>query len=292
MIQEKIPSNFLLSQLKQQGHTVDRIISVKPVSGGSINDSFKLATDAGHFFIKMNSASQYPGMFEAEVKGLELLEAPGVIRIPRPVLCTKYGDNAYLIMEFIDEGGEGGNSWKKFGKQLADMHRQSHSGFGLDHQNYIGSLEQSNNLKNTWAEFFAAERIEPQLKLATSYFSASERQLFEGLLSRVDQLVPVEPPSLVHGDLWSGNYLFDEQAEPVLIDPAVYFGHREMDIGMMQLFGGFSPDLFAAYNEHYPLESGWRERVDLHNLYPLLVHVNLFGSSYASQVRSILKKFS
>lgn len=197
-------------------------------------------------------------------------------------------------MEFVQEGGVTAESPRQLGEDLAKLHRNSAENFGLDQDNYIGSLPQSNAHAVNWAEFFAAQRIEPQLRMAAdgNFFSSAERKNFDRLLSRIDDIVPQEKPALIHGDLWSGNYLYDAEGKPVLIDPAVYYGHREMDIAMMHLFGGFAPEVFRSYNERFPLESGWKDRVDFHNLYPLLVHVNLFGGGYAGQVKSILRKFA
>lgn len=173
------------------------------------------------------------------------------------------------------------------------MHRNSSGQFGLDHDNYIGSLPQRNRFSASWAEFFVRERLAVQLQLAIDG-GRIERQIaskFSAVFQRLHEWVPAEPPALLHGDLWSGNLLTSFAGNPCLIDPAVYFGHREMDLAMMRLFGGFHVDCFHAYAETFPLTPGFEDRADLYNLYPLLVHVNLFGGGYAAQVASIINRF-
>ncbi|MFZ1692867.1 MAG: fructosamine kinase family protein, partial [Flavobacteriales bacterium] len=159
--------------------------------------------------------------------------------------------------------------------------------------NYIGSLKQVNTPAADWPSFFIHQRLEPQLRMArdAKRVEAGMAFRFERLFAKLDQLITVEPPALLHGDLWSGNFICDANAQPVLIDPAVYYGHREMDIAMTKLFGGFDSGFYAAYNDAWPMERGWEERMDLCNLYPLLVHVNLFGGGYAAQVEAALRRF-
>jgi fructosamine-3-kinase len=154
----------------------------------------------------------------------------------------------------------------------------------------MGSLAQSNSKESDWAQFFIKHRLEPQVKMAVdSGFTFSSS--FDHIYKILDKEVPKAPPALIHGDLWSGNFMVDANDSPVLIDPAAYFGHRETDIAMTTLFGGFSSSFYDFYNSAFPLESDWQERIGLHNLYPLLVHVNLFGSGYVNQVNQVLRKF-
>jgi fructosamine-3-kinase len=173
------------------------------------------------------------------------------------------------------------------------MHRQTNDKFGLDHDNYIGSLNQSNKFHSTWAEFFIEERLMPQLKIAfdNKIIQRSFTRLADQLFPRLHNLCPVERPALLHGDLWSGNFMPTQDGSPCIYDPAVYYGHREMDIAMTKLFGGFDDNFYDAYNENFPLEKEWLKRVDLCNLYPLLVHVNLFGGSYIRQAETTLKQY-
>ncbi len=263
------------------------------LSGGCINQAFRVDTENQSYFIKYNHAGLYPGMFEAEVRGLELMESTNTLKVPRPIHASGAGRYTYIIMEYISPGKGIPSFWEDFGMKLARLHRHSAPAFGLDHDNYIGSLPQSNRLHDTWADFFIRERLEPQLKQAVDR-GAGSRQLtrqFEKLYSRLSSMVPQEPPALIHGDLWNGNYITAPDGTACLIDPAVHFGHREADLAMSLLFGGFSGSFYDSYHREYPLTAGWRKRMDIHNLYPLLVHVNLFGGGYLRSVTSIVSVF-
>ncbi len=273
----------------------------KPVSigrtqiagGGSINDAYTFDTEAGGFFVKINSASRYPRMFEKEAKGLKLLRETGEVPVPETVLYGEKGDIAYLVLKRIKSGSRSPRFWENFGRNLARLHRHTHSRFGLDHDNYIGSLEQINDYCDTWPEFFITKRLEVQIKMArnSGKIGTPVLRAFDRFFTKVEEIFPPEQPALVHGDLWSGNFMMGNDGEAVFIDPAVYYGHREMDLGMSLLLGGFDSRFYKAYNEAYPLEPGWEERMDYCNLYPLMVHVNLFGGGYLSSVERILKKF-
>jgi fructosamine-3-kinase len=197
-------------------------------------------------------------------------------------------------MDFLETGSRRSTFWEDFGRALAQLHRKSQESFGLEHDNYIGSLPQSNKTHASWSEFFIQERLEAQLKRARDRNKIGGDILLrmEKLFHRLEGLFPFEPPALLHGDLWSGNFFCGVDGEACIFDPAVYFGHREMDIGMSKLFGGFDPAFYQAYNAEWPLGDDWENRVDIANLYPLLVHVNLFGGGYLSQVRSILQRFT
>jgi fructosamine-3-kinase len=270
-----------------------RIEESRMLGGGSINEACRLKFGAESFFAKWNLASHYPGMFETEARGLELLEASQTLALPRVIGTGEADKYAFLVLSFVSQGSTGVNFWSKFGRGLARLHQHAADQFGLDHDNYIGSLRQYNKQTDDWPTFFVEQRIEPQLRLATESGLADRALLrdFEKLASKIESIFPPEPASLLHGDLWSGNFLCNSQGEPVLIDPAVYYGHREMDIGMTKLFGGFDRHFYNSYNEEWPMEGGWQQRTDLCNLYPLLVHVNLFGGSYLMQVKSIVRRF-
>ena len=263
------------------------------VGGGSINDTRVFYTNEGAFFVKFNSASRFPGMFEKEARGLTLLSDADEIKVPRVIGFGESGDSAFLILNYIKSVSKKSGFWETFGKNLAALHRHTQAEFGLDHDNYIGSLPQRNRSHKTWADFFREERLEPQISMAFNRGEIDRPVLimFDRFFSKLEGLFPEEPPALVHGDLWSGNFMVDEKGEPVIIDPAVYYGHREMDLGMSRLFGGFDHRFYEAYHDSYPLEPGWQERLEYCNLYPLMVHVNLFGGGYAGSVKSILQQF-
>jgi len=265
-----------------------RIFASQPVSGGDINSAVRLETSIGNFFVKWNQADRFPEMFEKEAKGLELLQSAGQLRIPEVKFSDIAEEYSFLVLEYLEEVSNVTNSWPNFGTGLAKLHKTTTNYFGLDHDNYIGSLSQSNTKKDNWIDFFIEERLSFQLKLARDSHVVDNTVLsaFERLFKRLNEIVPDESPALLHGDLWSGNFMFGSKGEACLIDPAVYYGHREMDIAMTKLFGGFDSSFYEAYNQEYPLE-----RLYICNLYPLLVHVNLFGGAYISQVATILKRF-
>lgn len=269
------------------------VLRMQVIHGGDINDAYRLQTDAGTFFLKTNSASKYPQIFEQESIGLGALRSSNTIKIPEVIAFENVNDTAYLLLEWIEEGSPIANFWNTFGVQLAQLHQNTSSQFGWSQKNYIGSLVQQNQWTASWSDFFILQRLEPQLKLALEQgkMDVKHSKLFEKLFHKLDNLFPTESPALLHGDLWSGNYMVDSAGVPVIMDPAVYFGHREMDLAMTKLFGGFDAQLYSSYQEVFPLENNWEERVPLCNLYPLMVHVNLFGGSYVSQVESVLRRF-
>ncbi len=269
------------------------IQSYQSVSGGDINEAYRLITSEGLFFMKLNSQSRYPAMFEREAGGLELLEKLGTLRVPKVIAFGENSDDAFLLLEHISSAAHNKNYFANLGRGLAYQHKKTAKYFGLDDDNYIGSLQQSNRHHASWTEFFAEERLRPQIRMARDRGVADSKlsRWFDSLFMRLEEIFPEEPPALLHGDLWGGNILSDEKGYPVLIDPAVYYGHREMDLGMSRLFGGFSPDFYEEYHRGYPLENGWQQRLEICNLYPLMVHVNLFGGGYLASVNSILRKF-
>lgn len=274
-------------------HLAVDVDSFTTVGGGCINNGGRLRTSRGDLFLKWNDADRYPGMFEAEAKGLALLADTKAIRIPSVIRTGVADHHQYLLLEFIDASHRAANFWEQFGVGLAAMHRTTREYAGLDHPNYIGSLPQDNERSESWIDFFRDRRLDPQLRLAVreGKLRSSAATLFEKLYVRLPDLIPREQVSLLHGDLWGGNVMADDAGLPCLIDPAVYFGHREVDIAMTCLFGGFDPRWLDSYHEAFPLTSGYHERLELYNLYPLLVHVNLFGGGYVSQVEDALRRF-
>lgn len=265
----------------------------KPLGGGDINSAYKISTNAGDFFLKYNYADRFPRMFETEARGLKLLAGAGEITVPNVRFYDETDNYAFLVLDYIESSKKVKNYWQVFGKELAMLHKHEGEKFGLDHDNYIGSLHQSNKPKNTWREFFVEERLMKQVELArkSGMLPKNVQKSFESLFLRIDEIFPEEPPHLIHGDLWSGNFMTGNDGKACIIDPAVYYGHREMDLGMSKLFGGFAPEFYDSYHETFPLASGWEDRLDICNLYPLMVHVNLFGGSYLASVESILKRF-
>lgn len=261
------------------------------VSGGCINSCFKIDTNSESYFLKWNIADRYPKMFESEAVGLDMLSINSSFTIPKVLFCGEANKYSWLLMEYIERGISKKEYWSELGEKLAQMHRVTDTAFGLDHHNYIGSLHQSNTQYSSWTDFFIDQRISPQLKLAIDAGKIDNTNLskFDKLFKKLANLFPVEPPALLHGDLWSGNLQPDTNGKPCLFDPAVYYGHREMELAFTQLFGGFDQQFYEIYNETYPLSPGFDQRVNIYNLYPLLVHVNLFGGGYVNQVKQIIK---
>jgi len=272
-----------------------KVYAQKVLSGGSIHQVLRVDTSLGFIFVKWNLASQAE-IFRVEAQGLECLRAANCLRIPEVLAQIQTAKHAALVLEFITPGSSAGadSFWLNLGQGLAAQHRHSTSLFGLDHDNYIGSLPQSNTQHADWIAFFVAERLEPMLKLARhkALLGTEDSQSFDRLMHRLDQLLPQEPPALLHGDLWSGNLMTGIQGQPWLVDPAVYYGHREAELAFTRLFGGFAEQFYRAYQQTWPLQDGWQQRVRLFNLYPLLVHLNIFGSSYLSEIQETLKRFS
>jgi fructosamine-3-kinase len=269
------------------------IIAFDFASGGCINSGGRLKTGRGDFFLKWNDAKRFPGMFAAEANGLSMLRAPAVIDVPRVITSGISGAYQYLLLEYIDTARRSKNYWENFGKGLAALHKITSPDFGLGHNNYMGSLKQINIQALSWVDFFIEQRLGIQLKVASENNAINTTVLkrFDILFGKLKDLLPAEKPSLLHGDLWSGNVMVNRKGEPCLIDPAVYFGNREVDLAMTGLFGGVDKSFLKSYHDSFPLLPGYAERFDIYNLYPLLVHVNLFGGGYLSQVDAILKRF-
>lgn len=261
-------------------------------TGGCINNAVQLKTRSGDFFLKWNEAVE-EDMFAAESKGLQLLRSNGSLRIPEVLGSGKADGKSYLLLEYIDSHRPSGNYWQDLGYSLAQMHKERADQYGLDHSNFIGRLPQNNEPATHWADFFRDRRLQVQLGLAFYNRLVDEAfvKKFKSLYPKLPELLTNEPPALLHGDLWSGNVIVDELGKPCLIDPAVYYGHREAELAFTELFGGFDRQFYSAYQEAGPLEPGYNERKEIYNLYPLMVHVNLFGTSYLNGVEKTLNRF-
>ena len=263
--------------------------NVRPIAGGSINLCFQVTTNLGRYFVKMNN--QVPDdYFAVEFKSLELLDK--YARTPRVQAHGKAQDASYLVLEWIEAISTHPTAIDDLAFSLAQLHRQTRSEFGLDYNTYVGSLFQSNNNHKLWVDFYVQERIMPLVKLAfdSSLLTEANVKQIESLCGKLGELIPAAKPSLLHGDLWNGNYLLSGN-RAYFIDPAVYYGHREMDLAMTHLFGAFPERFYEVYESSLPLEKNWESRLPLFQLYPLLVHLNLFGSSYYPQLEDVLVKF-
>ncbi|TCK17005.1 fructosamine-3-kinase [Thiogranum longum] len=260
------------------------------VGGGSINEAWRLEDENRSFFVKLNRAAKLD-MFEAEVEGLQALRQSCPLRIPEPLVWGTAEGQSYLAMEYLPLGGTG--SATRLGEGLAALHRCTADRFGWHRDNTIGSTPQSNAQENRWITFWAEHRLGFQISLAVEAGAGRELEAGGGeLIEWLPALMDGREPeaSLLHGDLWSGNYAFTQEGEPTIFDPAVYYGDRETDIAMTELFGGFGADFYAAYNNDWPLDPGYATRKTLYNLYHILNHYNLFGGSYLSQAQGMISR--
>lgn len=267
-----------------------RLIETKQLFGGDINEVFLVKCENGKFVIKVNDALKFPGMFAAEAKGLKLLKKTKSFKIPEVFKHGKVEHISFLILEYISTGNQNPNFWGSFAINLAKLHKTTQNQFGLDHNNYIGSLIQQNSLHTSPSEFYITQRLLPQFKMAI--YNGFNFKDLEKFFKNISEEIPKQPPSLIHGDLWNGNFMTSENDQSVLIDPAVAFAPREMDIAMMKLFGGFPENVFSNYNQIFPLKDNWEKRLPLWQLYYLLVHLNLFGAGYLGQIKAIITKYS
>lgn len=270
------------------GSDIERLSAV---SGGDINDAWDVSlSDGRRVFVKSNLSAP-PRMFEAEAAGLRFLREGRGADSPLVIPDVLHVDQDFLVLEFL-ERASGADGSEALGRGLALLHSASALEFGASNPNFIGTLGQVNEPRSRWVDFFREKRLGVQLSLpgARRHLSSGAKRRFELLFNNLEQLLgPSEPPARVHGDLWGGNAFFSTRG-PAIFDPAAYAGHREVDLAMMRLFGGFSARTFSAYQEVYPLSPGHEERVPIYQLYPLLVHVNLFGAGYVASVEDALRR--
>jgi fructosamine-3-kinase len=273
------------------------IVSLTPMSGGDFAQSYQaLLQNKEVLFIKTHRKPP-PNFFGTEAAGLRWLAETGTVSVPHVRAVSD--DPPYLALQWIDFSGSAhastGTTESQFGQALAALHRCSRAQFGRPDCRTTGSLALSNEPCDSWSEFYATRRLLPLAEIAQQRNALPQKTIHavESLAQRLDQLdIPIESPTLLHGDLWAGNRLVDAQGHSWVIDPAAHHGHREFDLAMMQLFGGFDADCFAAYHEAFPLHAGWQQRVALHQLAPLIVHAVKFGGSYVPSVQKALRVWS
>ena len=269
-----------------------KLLTSSAVAGGCINTTVKLETSSGVFFLKWRHDE--PDLFEKEKLGLEMLRLKSPIQIPKVLASGAIGSKNFLLLEFIGSNAGKEHFWEDFGRNLARQHRQTTDHFGLDYDNHIGRLPQKNRWEESWIDFFIENRIEPQLRIgqASRLVSNELWNSFEVLFKKLKDLFPIERASLLHGDLWCGNFMTAANGEACIYDPAVYYGHREMELAFTRMFGGFDTLFYSSYHEEWPLKPRFEERIAIYNLYPLLVHLNLFGASYLAEIQQTLRRFS
>lgn len=270
-------------------------VTFTPINGGSINQTYRIdISDTPAAFFKTNSATKFPQLLEMEAKGLTLLQNAGIIKTPALIDLFTINDNQVLLMEWITPGSKTQAFWNHFGAQLAAIHSCTSPNFGLDHNNYMGAVQQTNTPAADWIFFFQHHRLQPLVEKSAHKGLLQPQHLrqFEKLYRSLPDLFEKQTsPSLLHGDLWSGNFICNNNQQPVLIDPAVYYGHSSIDLGMTTLFGGFHSRFYEAYHYHRPPEPNFKEQWEAAKLYPLLIHLLLFGASYRAPIENILASF-
>lgn len=264
------------------------------VGGGCIANAQKVEFQSGYkVFVKSGFVGR---MFVKEANGLKELAKSNAFRIPKVLEV----DDDFLVLEYIETGAKDAEFFKHFGRQLAYLHRFTTDEFGFFEDNYIGSSQQSNipsiKGKTDWATFYLENRLLYQFKMAEKkgYVDAGFRTDFKKLEGKIPHILKhsEELPTLMHGDLWGGNYMTDQNGKPVLIDPAVYYGHRELDLAMTYIFGGFYPDFYEAYQKENPLKEGWEFRLNLYKLYHILNHLNIFGMGYYREAQTLIQYYT
>ena len=262
-----------------------------PIGGGSINSAFRYEVGQRAWFLKLNRVEQLP-MFEAEAAGLRLIAQPGGPRVPAVVALGETGGYAFLVLEYIPLKAAVAPDLARLGERLAVLHRVSGERFGWKRDNTIGTTPQINTPDSDWVSFYRERRLRYQLELATTRGNAQLAETAAPLLEGMGRLFAGYRPeaALLHGDLWSGNAAATYQGDPVIFDPAPYFGDRESDIAMTELFGGFTPSFYQAYRAAWPLDAGYETRRDLYQLYHVLNHLNLFGGGYRAQAERLIER--
>lgn len=284
--------NSIISDIESATGKYLQNANITSIGGGCINSAFRVDNGDASYFIKVNSP-HLDSMFEAEAHGLQEMRATDSIRVPE-VICYGVGDgHSYLALEYVPLGSMRGRASSLMGEQLAQMHMAPQPYFGWHMDNTIGSTPQINDRRDDWLTFWQQERIGQQLRFAAGNgFGGRLQNQGEKLLADMDKLLDghTPQPALLHGDLWGGNAAADDLGNPVIFDPACYYGDREADLAMTELFGGFGSDFFAAYNATYPVDSGYQMRKTLYNLYHIINHLNLFGSGYLGQAESMIDR--
>lgn len=271
-----------------------KIESIESVRGGDIADAYKVTTSKQSYFVKSASYGNAYEMFMAEALGLQLISQTNTIKTPAVHKVESKGNISYLVMDFIDSKTPEQHDMERFGFTLAQLHGKSHGNyFGLETDNFIGVLPQNNNQNQDWSSFYIGERLMPQIRMAvdTGKIESTEIPSENRLQAVCKNVFGKVSPSLLHGDLWNGNYLIAKNGTPYLIDPSVYCGHNEVDLAMAKLFGGFSGIFYTAYHEVIPPHPNQEAVTSIYQLYYLLVHLNLFGTSYLGDVKKSLKRY-
>ena len=284
-----------IEKLTELNNSSVYLLNAYQIGGGCINHALKISTSVGDYFLKWN-ASAPVDLFVKEAEGMEEMHTfdNPYLQFPKVIWSQEVDElPGLLLMEYLPHATTTSGYDERLGRGIARLHRKTAAAYGFYHSNYCGTTLQVNQWTNSWPEFYALHRIWPLVEqiIALRGMTNSDQIIYERLVDKIPQLLAHPTiPSLIHGDLWSGNYMYTSKG-PALIDPACYYADREMELGMMKLFGGFSPVVWKAYQEEYPLPVGWQERIPLYQLYHLLNHYLLFGGSYGLQALEIAKGY-
>ncbi len=279
-----------------ESHVGAAVEEADSIGGGCISNAVHIRSTAGDYFAKW-SRGEAAHTFPSEAASLSVMRsANSTLVVPSPLLALDASDGSpgVLLTEWIETGSTDGDFWALFGQALADLHESTADQYGFDTNNFIGRLPQDNKWEETWVDFFRLRRLEPQAARArrNRRWNASWDAPLDRLYARLEEMLPMRPEaSLLHGDLWSGNYMVNSSGQPVVIDPASYYGHRETDLAMTELFGGFDRQFYKSYREAWPVERGYEERREIYNLYHLINHLNHFGSAYSGPIERILRRY-
>ena len=289
---ENLPGH--LSFFRNKGFEQNLPSGVSVLHGGSINQVFLIDVSGQKQVVKYNSRKDLPGLFEAEEQGMKFLRDNSEFFVPKVLTQYTCNDFSLLALEYFESTESPSfQFWYDSGRKLAALHRKSSSWFGFENDNYFADIVVDNQPSADWVDFYILRRLEPLIRLNVDEgrISTATIRLVERMYKKLDDIFPGEVPALLHGDLWSGNFLKGVNAQAALIDPAVYFGHREMDLAMTTLFGGFEAGFYEGYEEHFPLEKDWRKRAGIAQLFPLLYHSYKFGGQYITRVKEVVAVF-
>ncbi|RXK48120.1 fructosamine kinase family protein [Aquirufa rosea] len=284
---------FIESILQQNLGEIGSIQDFQFFYGGNFNLAVRVKLKQGEYFIKWNQGD-HEGLFPAEAKNLALIASTSTVPVPQVLGVGQLDEKEYLMMECIPTAEKKDNYWSDFGQKLAQLHHSSSKkGHGLDYDNFIGAAKQVNQWNQNGVNFFIQNRIKAQVDTALYHrrIDGDTNDAFEILYEKIPSIIPNETSALLHGDLWSGNAMVNQHGLVSLVDPSCYYGLREAEIAFTTMFGGFEKEFYEAYNESFPITKGFHERIPLYNLYPLMVHVNLFGEGYLPAVRKILDSY-
>jgi protein-ribulosamine 3-kinase len=292
MLQSHYQVQFIDSILKDSLGEKTKLKDFHFLYCGNFNLAAYAETNAGKYFVKWNKGD-HEGMFESEAKSMELLRETNTVQVPKVYGYGKKADGSYLMLDFVAESTKKEDYWQNLGIKLAELHNITNDKFGLNFNNYVGALRQINDFTEDGIQFYHEKRLSIQLESAYKAKRVDYKLYIDlnNIFSKINSLFPKEKPSLIHGDLWSGNIMVGNKGQATLVDPSAYFGLREAEIAFTTLFGGFKNEFYNAYNHTRPLEPGFKDRIDLYNLYPLLVHLNLFEGGYLAAIKQIVKKY-